>query len=68
MTKKNHYKDFVIIDDFVKIVYLSVTKNIQGIFNLSTNFKIYLHDLAYDLSSLTGAKIIYSNSKTYSFT
>ena len=68
MTKINHYKDFILIDDFVRIVYLSIIKNLKGIYNLSTNFKIYLHDLAKDISSYTGSKIKYSNSKTYSFT
>jgi len=66
--KKNYYKDFVLIEDFVKIVYLSIIKDLKGIFNLSTNSKIYLHDLAKDISSFTGAKLIYSNSITYSFT
>ena len=66
--KKNYYKDFVLIEDFVKIIYLSIIKDLKGIFNLSTNSKIYLHDLAKDISSFTGAKLIYSNSKTYSFT
>ena len=56
VTKKNYYKDFVIIDDFVKIINLSIIKNLKGIFNLSTNFKIYLHDLAKDISSYTGSK------------
>ena len=68
VTKKNYYKDFVLIDDFVKIIYLSIIKNLKGIFNLSTNFKIYLHELAKDISTYTGSKIIYSNGKTYSFT
>ena len=66
--KKNYYKDFVLIEDFVKIVYLSIIKNLNGTFNLSTNSKIYLHDLAKDISSFTGAKLKYSNGKTYSFT
>ena len=66
--KKNYYKDFVLIEDFVKIIYLSIIKDLKGIFNLSTNTKIYLHDLAKDISSFTGAKLIYSNSITYSFT
>ena len=66
--KKNYYKDFVLIEDFVKIVYLSIIKDLKGIFNLSTNSKIYLHDLAKDISFFTGAKLIYSTSKTYSFT
>ena len=66
--KKNYYKDFLLIEDFVKIIYLSIIKDLKGIFNLSTNSKIYLHDLAKDISSFTGAKLIYSNGKTYSFT
>ena len=43
-------------------------KNMKGIYNISTNIKIYLHDLARDISLYTGAKIIYSNNKTFSFT
>ena len=66
--KKNYFKDFILIDDFVKIVYLSIIKKIKGLYNLSTNNKVYLHDLANDISSYMGAKILYSNSKTYSFT
>lgn len=66
--KKNYYKDFLLIEDFAKIVYLSIVKDLKGIFNLSTNSKIYLHDLAKDISKFTGAKLIYSNGKTYSFT
>ena len=66
--KKNYFKDFVLVDDFLKIIYFSIKKNINGIYNLSTNIKIYLHDLAQDISLYTGAKIIYSNSKTFSFT
>ncbi len=68
VTKINYYKDFILIDDFVRIIYLSIIKNLKGIFNLSTNFKIYLHDLAEDISKYNGSKIKYSNSKTYSFT
>ncbi len=68
VTKINYYKDFILIDDFVRIIYLSIIKNLKGIFNLSTNFKIYLHDLAKDISKYNGSKIKYSNSKTYSFT
>jgi len=66
--KRNYFKDFILVDDFIKIVYLSIIKNIKGTYNLSTNIKIYLHDLAQDISLYTGAKIIYSNSKTFSFT
>ena len=66
--KKNYYKDFVLIEDFVKIVYLAIIKNLKGIFNLSTNTKIYLHELAKDICSFAGAKLVYSNGKTYSFT
>lgn len=68
VTKINYYKDFILIDDFVRIIYLSIIRDLKGIFNLSTNFKIYLHDLAKDISLYTGSKIKYSNSKTYSFT
>mgnify|MGYP001216536696 CR=1 FL=1 len=66
--KKNYFKDFILIDDFLKIIYFSIMKNMKGIYNLSTNIKIYLHDLARDISLYTGAKIIYSNNKTFSFT
>ncbi len=66
--KKNYFKDFILVDDFIKIIYFSIMKDIKGIYNLSTNIKIYLHDLARDISLYTGAKIIYSNSKTFSFT
>jgi len=66
--KKNYYKDFLLIEDFVKIVYFSIINDLKGIFNLSSNSKIYLHDLAKDISFFTGAKLIYSNGKTYSFT
>ena len=65
---KNYYKDFLLIDDFLKIVYLCILKNISGVFNLSANIKIYLKDLAKVISNKTKAKILYSNNKTYSFT
>jgi nucleoside-diphosphate-sugar epimerase len=66
--KKIYYKDFLLIDDFVKIIYLSMTKNITGTYNLSSNIKTYLTDLAKKISIATGAKIKLSNQKTYSFT
>ena len=65
---KNYYKDFLLIEDFVKIVHLSMVKNISGIFNLSSNHKIYIQDLAKWISNETGATILYINKKTDSFT
>ena len=65
---KDCYKDFILVDDFVKIVYLSILKNISGIFNLSSNSKTYLKDLANWISNKTGAKIIYSRAHSDSFT
>ena len=64
----NYYKDFLLAEDFVKIVYKSMLKNISGVFNLSTNQKIYIKDLAKWISKKTGATILYSNEKTDSFT
>tara|TARA_Y100000590_G_scaffold469367_1_gene656529 strand:+ start:2254 stop:3051 length:798 start_codon:yes stop_codon:yes gene_type:complete len=66
--KKTYFKDFLLVDDFVKIVYLCILKNVSGVYNLSANIKIYLNSLANKISLLTGAKILYSNEKTYSFT
>ena len=43
-------------------------KNITGTYNLSSNIKTYLTDLAKKISIATGAKIKLSNQKTYSFT
>ena len=66
--KKSYFKDFLLVDDFVKIVYLCILNNVSGVYNLSANMKIYLNSLANKISSLKGAKIFYSNEKTYSFT
>ena len=63
-----HYKDFLLVEDFVKILYQSMLKNISGIFNLSSNEKIYIKDIAKWISRKTRARILYSNEKTYSFT
>ena len=45
-----------------------MVKNISGIFNLSSNHKIYIQDLAKWISNETGATILYTNKKTDSFT
>ena len=65
---KNYYKDFIFVDDFVRIVYLSILKNISGIYNLSSNTKTYLKDLANWISNKTNAKILYSKIQSDSFT
>ena len=66
--EKKYYKDFILADDFSRIIYLSIKRNISGVFNLSSNKKIYLKDLAKWISNKTDAKILYSKNESDSFT
>lgn len=65
--KGNIYKDFIFGEDFSKLLYSSLEKNLMGIYNLSSGKKLYLKDLALNLSKITGYKILYIKKETDSF-
>jgi len=65
--KNKTYKDFIFIDDFCKLLFFSIIKNLKGTYNLSSGKKIYLKKIALLLSKITNFKISFIDSKTDSF-
>jgi len=65
--QKKTFKDFIFIDDFCKLLLLSLKKNLKGTYNLSSGKKTYLKKLALILFKITNFKIFFIDSKTDSF-
>jgi len=65
--QKKTFKDFIFIDDFCKLLLLSLKKNLKGTYNLSSGKKTYLKKLALILFKITNFKISFIDSKTDSF-
>jgi dTDP-4-dehydrorhamnose reductase len=42
---KNDYKDFITIQQFIKIFYNVIKKNLRGIYNVSSGKKIYINEI-----------------------
>lgn len=56
---KNVYKDFLSINQFVKILFLLMKKNVSGVINVSLGKKVYLKDITKWLN--------YYNVKNYEY-
>jgi len=65
--RDNVYKDFIFVDDFCKLLLISLKKKLIGVYNLSSGKKLYLKELALFLSKITNYNIFYIDNKTDSF-
>lgn len=64
----NQFKDFLSIDQFCKIVFMIIKKNINGIYNVSLSRKIYISEIVKWLDKDLFKRIKFLKSTKGSFT